>query len=118
MAIEAIGMVGGMGQNTLVDSIFRQQVDRMTGAGGVEAPDGAAAARGADFAAMIGQGLGQLGAMEQTTTTRAAQAATGDLENIHDYVIAATSMQTATELTTTIRNKGLEAFNEIMRMQL
>jgi flagellar hook-basal body complex protein FliE len=45
-------------------------------------------------------------------------AATGDLQDVHDYVIAATSMQTATELTTTVRNKALEAFSEIMRMQL
>ena len=33
-------------------------------------------------------------------------------------MIAATKMQTATELTTTVRNKALEAFNEIMRMPL
>ena len=33
-----------------------------------------------------------------------------------DYVIAATQAELTTELTVTLRNKALEAFNEIMRM--
>ncbi len=37
---------------------------------------------------------------------------------MQDYVIAATQAQLATQLTTTVRNKALDAFNEIMRMPL
>ena len=44
------------------------------------------------------------------------QAATGDLSAIHDYTLAATEAQVATQLTVAVRNKALDAFNEIMRM--
>ena len=78
----------------------------------------ATAIRGADFAAMIGQGLQRVEGLDVTASTKAVQAATGDLTDVHDYVIAAQEAQVATELTTTLRNKALESFNEIMRMPL
>jgi flagellar hook-basal body complex protein FliE len=82
------------------------------------AADAGTAARGADFAGAVGRGLQQVEALDRTATDKAVQAATGDLRDIHDYVIAATQAQTATELTTTVRNRALDAFNEIMRMPL
>ena len=60
----------------------------------------------------------QVETLDRTATSKAVQAATGDLTDVHDYVIAATQAQVATELTTTVRNKALEAFNDIMRMPL
>ncbi len=48
----------------------------------------------------------------------AVKAATGDLGAIHDYTIAATETSVATQLTVSVRNKAVEAFNEIMRMQV
>ena len=48
----------------------------------------------------------------------AVQAATGDLTAIHDYTITATEAAVATQLTTAVRNKALEAFQEIMRMSI
>jgi len=35
---------------------------------------------------------------------------------VSDYVVAATEAQLATQVTTAVRNKAVEAFNDIMRM--
>ena len=71
---------------------------------------------GGDFAGALGQQHDRARGLDQNAATLAVQAATGDLSDIQDYVIAATQAQLATQLTTTVRNKAVDAFNEIMRM--
>lgn len=44
--------------------------------------------------------------------------ATGQLENIHEAMIAAQKADTALQLTMQVRNKVLDAYREIMRMQI
>jgi flagellar hook-basal body complex protein FliE len=127
MAISPVGGAGGINLSQLAQA-YRQQVtgaasatsgtDAAARAAASGAVDAGTAARGADFASAIGNGLQQVDALDRTASTKAVQAATGDLRDVHDYVIAATEAQTATELTTTVRNKALDAFNEIMRMPL
>lgn len=87
---------------------------------GTGAPTATAAtkASGESFAATLGQGLEALAGAQAKAEGLAVQAATGDLQDVHAYTIAATQAQLATELTVAIRNKAVEAFNEIMRMQL
>lgn len=46
------------------------------------------------------------------------QAATGDLTAVHDFTIAATEAQLLTQLTVEVRNRAIESFNDIMRMQV
>jgi flagellar hook-basal body complex protein FliE len=79
---------------------------------------GDAAPGGGDFAARLTSGLERLEGMRDRTDTLAVQAATGDLQDIHDYMIASTESSVATELTVAVRNKAVEAFTEIMRMQV
>ncbi|MGO1342056.1 MAG: flagellar hook-basal body complex protein FliE, partial [Cellulosimicrobium funkei] len=47
----------------------------------------------------------------------AIAAVTGDLESVHPATIASTRAQTTLELVAAVRNKAVDAFNEIMRMQ-
>jgi flagellar hook-basal body complex protein FliE len=74
-------------------------------------------AGGAGFANALGQGLENLQQTQAHADDLAVQAATGDLTDVHDFMIASTQAQLATELTVTMRNKAIEAFTEIMRMQ-
>lgn len=82
------------------------------------AASGATTGAGESFAALLGRGLDHLAQTQATADTLAVQAATGELTDVHDYTIAATQAQLATELTVAVRNKAVEAFGEIMRMQV
>jgi flagellar hook-basal body complex protein FliE len=73
---------------------------------------------GADFAAMLTKGIDSVQQTQATADNLAVKAATGDLQDVHDYTIAATQAQLATELTVAIRNKAVDAFGEIMRMPI
>jgi flagellar hook-basal body complex protein FliE len=70
------------------------------------------------FGAMLTSGLERLEGMHDTSDRLAVSAATGDLTDIHDYMVASTETSVATELTVAVRNKAVEAFTEIMRMQV
>jgi flagellar hook-basal body complex protein FliE len=73
---------------------------------------------GASFADMIGKALDAVSAAHDQADGLAVQAATGDLNAVHDYTIAATEAQLLTQLTVEVRNRAVEAFNDIMRMQV
>ena len=73
---------------------------------------------GPQFGRLLTQGLEGLEGIHDRADGLAVKAATGDLGAIHDYTIAATEMSVATQLTVAVRNKAVEAFNEIMRMQV
>jgi flagellar hook-basal body complex protein FliE len=72
----------------------------------------------ADFGNAISNVLDSLSAGEARTDSMAEQAATGRLQNVEDYLIQASEQQLNMQLTVAVRNKAVEAFNEIMRMQV
>ena len=94
----------------------------MAGISGVALPSlpttNTVGAPNAEFGNMVTQGLEQLQGMTDRTDALAVQAATGDLQDIHEYMIASNRAGIATELTVAVRNKAVEAFTEIMRMQV
>ena len=77
---------------------------------------GAAAADSPSFGTSLSKVLDGLQATQTKADNLAVRAATGDLTNVHDYMIAATEASLATELTVAVRNKAVEAFNSIMHM--
>jgi flagellar hook-basal body complex protein FliE len=90
----------------------------MTGPAGLTGTNGGpAAATSGDFASTLSASLENLQGMQTKTDNLAVQAATGQLTDVHDYIIAATEANLATQLAVAVRNKALDAFNEIMRMQ-
>jgi flagellar hook-basal body complex protein FliE len=68
------------------------------------------------FASILVSSLEELQAKQATSDGLAVQAATGDLRDVHDYMIAANEAKLATDMVVTIKNKAVEAFNEILRM--
>jgi flagellar hook-basal body complex protein FliE len=72
---------------------------------------------GSAFGASLTGAIDNLQQLQSTSDNLAVQAVTGNLDDIHDATIAATRAQTTMDLVATVRNKGVDAFNEIMRMQ-
>ncbi len=84
---------------------------------GAVAPGGAA---GGDkgFGNSLTGALDNLNATQANSDDLALKAATGDLNDVHSYTIAAAEANIATELTVALRNRAVDTFNEIMRMQV
>jgi flagellar hook-basal body complex protein FliE len=75
-------------------------------------------AGGVDFGNLVLDGIDRLEGVQKQSESLAVKAATGDLQSIHDYTIAATQAAVTTQVTVAVRNKAVEAFTEIMRMQV
>ncbi|MBM7773343.1 flagellar hook-basal body complex protein FliE [Actinokineospora baliensis] len=75
------------------------------------------AASGANFGAMIGQALQNSQQVQDRAADLAVKAATGSDIDVHNYLAAATEANLTTQLTVQVRNKAVEAFQEIMRLQ-
>ena len=88
------------------------------GAAGADIATGAAGAVAGTqhFGQSLVKALDGLQGAQTKADGLAVEAATGDLTNVHDYMIAATELSLATELTVAVRNKAVEAFNQIMTM--
>ena len=78
-------------------------------------PAGSAQGAGkVDFAA----GLEEVQKLTNQADTLGAELASGKLENIHDFMAATSKASLAVELTASVRNRAVEAYQEIMRMQV
>ena len=99
---------------------FPAAIPGLTGiAGAAAAPDAVAqtSATGDNgFASVLASSLDELQATQSTSDGLAVQAATGDLRNVHDYMIAANEAKLATDMVVAVKNKAVEAFNEILKM--
>ena len=84
--------------------------------GDVIDPSRVAASSGA-FDSVLTGAVDNLQGLQDTSNALAVRAVTGDLNDIHDYTIASTEAKVTLELTAAIRNKAVDAFTEIMRMQ-
>jgi flagellar hook-basal body complex protein FliE len=73
-------------------------------------------AGGHGFGDLITKALNSVEGAQAKSDNLATKAATGQLSDVHDYMLASTEASVATELTVAVRNKAVESFNEIMRM--
>jgi flagellar hook-basal body complex protein FliE len=110
--MSAIGPISGIAGMTGVQGVSG------VSAAGTTAAAGSTGTAGASFSNALGEGLDSLQATQATADNLSVQAATGTLTNAHDLMIATTQAQLATQLTVALRNKAVDAFNEVMRMQI
>lgn len=102
MTIPAIGTVPGVSATAYLPA--------STGTSAVDAGD-------TGFASALTGAVDNLQQLQATSSSYAIQAVTGDLDDIHTATLAASRAQVTLELVAAVRNKGVEAFNDIMRMQ-
>ncbi|REJ36411.1 MAG: flagellar hook-basal body complex protein FliE [Bacillota bacterium] len=67
---------------------------------------------------MLQQGLAQVNALQSAADEAIWRLAAGQADNLHEVMIAVERASIALELTIAIRNKLVEAYHEIMRMQV
>ena len=101
MPIPAIGSIGAVDATT-------------SAAGAATATSGTG---GAAFGDALTSAVDNLQQLQGTSDTLAIKAVTGNLDDIHDATLAATRAQVTMELVAGVRNKAVDAFNEILRMQ-
>jgi flagellar hook-basal body complex protein FliE len=93
------------------------QVQGVAGTGYITPPAKAAQTDGAGFGVQLGSAVDNLQQLQSESKDLAIKAVTGNLEDIHTAMIASSRAAVTLELVAAVRNKGVDAFNEIMRMQ-
>lgn len=69
------------------------------------------------FAEMFKEAITKVNNMQKNADLTAQKFAVGEIENIHDVTIATEQAELALNLTIAVRNKVVDAYKEIMRMQ-
>jgi flagellar hook-basal body complex protein FliE len=70
------------------------------------------------FGALVGQGLAQVNQQLQAGQTSLQRLATGDLQNIHQVMIQLEESRLSFQLMLQIRGRLLEAYQDVMKMQI
>ena len=83
-------------------------------------PDASAdtAAAGPSFGQMLQSALGQVSGLQDHAGQMATAFAQGKTGDIHSVMIASEQATMALQLTTQIRNKAVDAYQEVMRMSM
>jgi len=71
-----------------------------------------------DFAEILKEAFDKVNQIQKNAEQMASDFALGKISNIHEVIIEAEKATIALRLTTEVRNRIVEAYREIMRMQL
>lgn len=92
-------------------------VTGVTGTGYLSPVETSGATDRSSFAGRLTGAVDNLQSLQSASKSLTVQAVTGDLTDIHAATLAASRAQVTLELVAAIRNKGVDGFNEIMRLQ-
>ena len=94
---------------------------RIGGAGGIAKPDGAFAAGGAGkagFSNFLTQAVAEIDGKMHTAGVEQTKVLTGESTNLHQAMIAMQEANVAFTLMVEVRNKLVESYQEVLRMQV
>ena len=86
------------------------------GAAGALGPTSASG--GSDFGNLLTNAINQLSGIENNTTNLVTRAAAGDNVDIHDVMIATQTESLAFSTAVQVRNKLVDAYQQVMQMQM
>ena len=113
----AVSPIGAM-MSAATTAIPGASVPGVQPAGTGTAPTQALSGGSGDFGNVVVNALQGVQDTQNSANSLAVQAATGDLTDVHNYTIAATEASLQTELTVAVRDRAVQAFNQIMAMQV
>ncbi len=94
-----------------------QRID-VGGGSSTSKTSGADAAGGASFGDTLTKAIGQVNEMQKTADKGMENLATGRTDNIADVMLQTEKADIALKLMVQVRNKIIDAYSEIMRMQV
>lgn len=103
----AIAPIGGIGALSSASGVSGTST-------GTNAVSGSGKSGGSSFMPDLKEAAAQLAEADKL----GQQLATGELQDLHTYMAAATKAQLSVSYITAIRDRGLEAYQEVMRMQV
>ncbi|MFG1610124.1 flagellar hook-basal body complex protein FliE [Actinoplanes sp. NPDC049265] len=110
-----ISAISGFSAINPADALSKvTEIGKTSGAAGTNATPSTS---GTDFAGMLSSGLESVQNAQSKASDLAVQVANGTLADPAQYTMAATEASLGLQLTMAVRNKAVEAFQEIMRMQ-
>jgi flagellar hook-basal body complex protein FliE len=94
------------------------EIGRIQGTGAIAQTGVAAAKPAAGFADMLGKAIGQLQSVSDTANQKVNAMATGQDVELSDVMLSLEAESLSVSLATQVRNKAVEAYQEVFRMQL
>jgi len=110
-AIAPIMPLGAMSPITPITPISLESTSNLS------TVDGAQKA-GLDFSKFLNDALGQVNALQSNANTASLQLATGQVEDMSTVMVALEKASLSLSLTVAVRDKAIDAYNQIMRMQM
>ena len=95
-------------------------IDKIRGISGITPPSepNKKKEKGGDFSKVLKEALEKVNAQQKKAEKMADDYAAGKISSIHDFIIEAEKASMSLRLTVEVRNRIVEAYREIMRMQL
>lgn len=114
-AIQAAAQVPPAGTPMLSDPLAGLQLDAQTS---VPAANAAALSVPGQFGRMVSEGLDGINGQLLASQTSLQQLATGTAPNLHQVMIGLEESRLSFQLLMQVRNRLLDAYQEVMRMQV